>query len=544
MAVIDVAIRPGNDPGTFTVDVMDSPTGEATATVMLDVEPLLARLPQLQQAVLASAVPSRRALPETERPLREIGNALFHALLGSGDVAGRYQSSAAIATERGEGLRVVLRIDDPALAGLPWEAMFDDRTGAYLCRKEQLVRHIPVASVPAPLKVSPPLRMLVVISSPRGLPPLDVEKEADLLTEALRQQIANGLVELHWAKRATWSELQDLLIGDAWHVVHFIGHGDFDPEQDEGVLALVGDNGRAALVGADSFVDLLRQARPMPRLVVLNSCSGAATGQLDVFSGTAAALVRGGVSAVAAMQFEISDPAAKAFSHGFYAAIASGRGIDDALSSARVAILGANGRTLEWITPVLYLRGAETQLFTFPVPRSRRKPRHGVGSSNPEGAPGATLQATPTEPADARIVEATADPRYLQAVAALFSERWEEAADTFTTLRAAYPNDQRIADRLREAVLHRDLAAWYREGVGAANRGDWNAAASAFERVAAADSSYLDAVEKLRQARPEQRRSNLIDDLRRLHAGRQWQAALRVGKNWPSSTRPAPIPTA
>jgi DNA segregation ATPase FtsK/SpoIIIE-like protein len=375
MAVIEVAIGPSTEPGTFTVDVVDSPAGEATATVALDVENLLAGVPQLQDAVLASAVSSRRALRETERPLREIGHLLFQTLLGSGEVAGRYRASAAVAAERGEGLRVVLRVGKPALAGLPWEAMFDQVTGAYVCRTEQLVRHVPVASVPPPLKVSPPLRILVVISSPRGLPPLDVEKEADLLAEALADHIADGLVELHWAKRATWFELHDLLMSDAWHVVHFIGHGDFDSKNDQGVLALVRDDGRAALVGADRFIDLLRQARPMPRLVVLNSCAGAVTGQLDVFSGTATALVRGGVSAVAAMQFEISDPAAKAFSHGFYAAIARGRGIDEALSSARVAILGIDDRTLEWVTPVLYLRGDQTRLFTFPASERRRKPR-------------------------------------------------------------------------------------------------------------------------------------------------------------------------
>ncbi|HLN71448.1 MAG TPA: CHAT domain-containing protein, partial [Streptosporangiaceae bacterium] len=112
--------------------------------------------------------------------------------------------------------------------------------------------------------------------------------------------------------------------------------------------------------------DLLPEiwARPVPRLVVLNSCSGAAVGVTDLFSGTAAALVRGGVSAVAAMQYEISDRAAVAFARGFYGAIAHGRGVDDAVSSGRVAIVGLSGRTLEWVTPVLYLRGRDSHLFT------------------------------------------------------------------------------------------------------------------------------------------------------------------------------------
>ena len=34
---------------------------------------------------------------------------------------------------------------------------------------------------------------------------------------------------MHWAPGATWADLQDLLLDGEWHVLHFIGHGDFDP---------------------------------------------------------------------------------------------------------------------------------------------------------------------------------------------------------------------------------------------------------------------------------------------------------------------------
>jgi len=265
--------------------------------------------------------------------------------------------------------------------------MHDHAAGAYVCRNDQLVRHVPVASVPTPLLVRPPLRILGVASSPRGLPTLDVEKEQDQLARALARPARQGLAELHWAPSATWADLQDLLLEGEWHVLHFIGHGDFDPDRDEGVLALTREDGRADLVAAHRLVDLLRQARPMPRLVVLNSCSGAAAGVSDLFSGTAAALVRGGVSAVAAMQYEISDPAAVAFARGFYAAIARSRGVDDAVSSGRVAILGLSDRTLEWVTPVLYLRGHGTRLFTLPGSAEDRK-REDTGADDTGAARG------------------------------------------------------------------------------------------------------------------------------------------------------------
>jgi hypothetical protein len=72
----------------------------------MDAEALLARRGLLQQAVLASAVPSRWVLPETEQPVREVGELLFSGLLGTGEVAGRYRAAAAEAALRGEGLRV------------------------------------------------------------------------------------------------------------------------------------------------------------------------------------------------------------------------------------------------------------------------------------------------------------------------------------------------------------------------------------------------------------------------------------------------------
>ena len=376
MTVIEVAIGPGGAPGMFRVEVVASPAGEASAEVELDADSLLARRGLLQQAVLASAVPSRRVLPETEQPVREVGQVLFAGLLGTGEVAGRYRAAAAVAAMRGEGLRVVLRIDTPALAGLPWEAMYDQAAGAYVCRQDQLVRHVPVASVPAPLRVRPPLRILGVVSSPRGLPALDVDKEQDQLARALARPASQGLAEVHWAPGATWADLQDLLLDGEWHVLHFIGHGDFDPDRDEGVLALVREDGRADLVAAHRLVDLLRQARPMPRLVVLNSCSGAAAGVSDLFSGTAAALVRGGVSAVAAMQYEISDPAAVAFARGFYAAIARGRGVDDAVSSGRVRSSGSATGPWNGSPRCCTCAGTIASLFTLPAP---------AGDTGPEG---------------------------------------------------------------------------------------------------------------------------------------------------------------
>jgi CHAT domain len=398
VTVIELAIAPGHAAGSFRVEVVRSPAGEASAEVVLDVEALLARREEIENAVLASSITSRGVVSQVERPLREIGQTLFTALLGSGDISGRYRASAALAAEQEQGLRVVLRIDTPALAGLPWEAMYDAVTGGYVCRREPLVRQVPVASPVPPLAVQLPLRILGIISSPRGLGLLDADREKEQLTRALARPCSDGLIEVHWAADATWATLQDYLLSDRWHVLHFIGHGDFDIDQDEGGLFLTREDGRPDLVEANQLVDLLREARPMPRLVVLNSCSGATTGVSDLFAGTAAALVRGGVSSVAAMQWPISDGAACAFARGFYTAIAHGRGVDEATRSGRVAIVGTHARTLEWVTPVMYLRGHDSRLFIL-NPQQRREPIPVVrpGSPSAPSQRGADLKSAQRE---------------------------------------------------------------------------------------------------------------------------------------------------
>jgi hypothetical protein len=388
-SVIELDVSSAGARGSYRVQITQSPAGEASDISKFDPDEFIDRLDDFGQTLLASTVSSRRLLTPGESSVREIGQRLFDVLFSPGTLAGIYRASCAVAAERGEPLRMVLRVNAPELAALPWEAMFDETLNSYVCRREPLVRYLPVASSPPPLTVGSPLRILAVIASPRGLTVLDTEKEKADLTRALAQPIARGLVVVHWLEHATWPALHDALLSGTWHVVHFIGHGDFDSSRDEGVLALETEQGRVHRVVAEHLVDLFREAHPMPRLVVLNACESAASGSTDMFSGTAAALVRGGVSAVAAMQFPISDDAAIAFGRGFYAALVQGRGIDEALRSGRVSILGLGADTLEWITPALFLRGRETQLFAITASgQEERAAPHAGAVDRPASRPG------------------------------------------------------------------------------------------------------------------------------------------------------------
>ena len=101
------------------------------------------------------------------------------------------------------------------------------------------------------------------------------------------------------------------------------------------------------------------------RLIFLNACEGARSGRRDSFAGIAQHLVRGGLPAVLAMQFPVSDDAAIALAQVFYQALADGYPADAALSEARKAI-AALGNPLEWATPVLFSRSDDNRLIELP----------------------------------------------------------------------------------------------------------------------------------------------------------------------------------
>ena len=471
---------------------------------------------------------------------------MFEGLF-TGPVRETYRSCVALARDHGTRLRVVLRLGAPELAALPWEAMWDPQEQAYLCRKEPLVRHVPAPYTPDPLPVTPPLRILGVVASPRGLPALDVERERGHLQEALERAIADGRIHLDWLENGTWDALQDHLLNSACHVLHFIGHGDYDPDLDQGRVALVReDDGRADWVEADRLIDLLREADPTPRLVVLNSCSSGQAGTQDALSGTASVLVHGGVSAVAAMQFRISDPAAVAFPRGFYKALAAGKTVEAALSSGRIAILG-RGESLEWVTPVLYMRGGATQLFTIapatPPPHQAAMATSGDSPAADRGVLEHSDQAQPAHP-DLSTASAgvEADPDWNDALEAYFTEEWAAARDLLTGVLARHPGDPKAGDMLRHAGQRADHAQWYDHAQDAAAAGDWELAATELGRIVHADPGYRDAAVQLEQARWQQRRASLIDDMRRLHAAGRWQAVLAAGADLAELDPDAPDP--
>jgi CHAT domain len=293
---------------------------------------------------------------------RDFGAQLHQALL-QGDVRDVYLGARRVADARQRGLRVTLYLTGvPELMEIPWEFLYERPSFLSQSIYTPVVRSLDLKGARTPRRVTLPLRVLGVVSSPRGVESLDAAEERRKLEQALDALRSRGMVHLHWLERATLGEL-DRTIGDPAeeHVLHYIGHGAYDERTEGGILVLESAQGGAHEVTGEELCSVLHDERSL-RLAVLNSCEGARTSHVDPFSGVASSLVECGIPAVIGMQFEITDDAAITFSERLYTALAQGYPVDAALAQGRKAIF-AGGHDIEFGTPVLFLRGSDARLF-------------------------------------------------------------------------------------------------------------------------------------------------------------------------------------
>src|SRR6267378_1666989 len=371
----DLQIEPAGN--RFRVRLLNAPTGQATTEFALpfteiEVANFLSRIGQVRRAMRRVDAPELQAA-------KEFGGKLFAAIF-SGEMIAQLRGSMEQASDKDHGLRIRLRLTDvPALADLPWEFLYDANQNHFLTTSSEtpVVRFLDLPQRIAPLRVALPLRVLVMIASPRNLKRLDAEGEWARLQESLGDLLSAGQLVIERLPAATLDALRLRARGAPFHVFHFIGHGGFDEAAQDGVLQFEDESGMSYPVRGELLGMQLHDHRSL-RLAVLNACEGARSSRQDPFSGVAQSLLQQRVPAVIAMQFEISDAAAKVFALEFYRAVAEGNPVDAAVCESRKALFKEEFGQ-EWATPVLYMRSQEGQLFELqavappPPPDEERK---------------------------------------------------------------------------------------------------------------------------------------------------------------------------
>ena len=305
---------------------------------------------------------------------KEFGGRLFAAVF-TGQVGECLHRSVDRAQDDDATLRIRLRLSDcPELADIPWEFLYDKDDDWFIALSDvtPVVRYVQLPAQPRPLRVTLPLRVLAIRSEPTDYPSLDLEAEWAQVMASLSEFTDSGAITVTDLAAPTLGELRRALLRERFHVLHYMGHGGFTAEHG-GVLLFTDQAGRGTPVTGEHLSVMLRDHTSL-RLAVLNACEAGRTDPADPFGGIADTLVRRGIPAIIAMQFEISDTAAIEFAPALYGALAAGRSVDAAVAEARKAIYAVS--PLEWATPVLHLRADNAHLFDITQPAPSRSQSH------------------------------------------------------------------------------------------------------------------------------------------------------------------------
>lgn len=370
---ITLEIRSLGDAG-FETRFQTETQGEAAGpfALRLDSKKLQPLLKVFQPA------PARAAIPDP----RKIGSTLFDALIQE-KVRRLFDRCLSQVDETGPDglprtvrLRLQMNLDDPKvrpLAALPWETLHDPLYGTFFGhgRKHLLIRHPALPRPVEPLAVEPPLRILVVPSSPRDLAPLDLDEEVARLEAALKGE---SRIQVEILQPPTFDALRARLREETFHILHFMGHGGFKPETGLGWLCFEDARHRTRRVEGPFFSDLLAQFTDL-RLVVLNACHTSempGTQEATPYGTLGMAVSLAGVPAVIGMQYKVSDSGAILFSSTFYRHLAAGEPVDAAVGLARRELYESWYPAMEWALPVLFLRSRDGRIFD--VPRGTAPP--------------------------------------------------------------------------------------------------------------------------------------------------------------------------
>jgi CHAT domain-containing protein len=263
-------------------------------------------------------------------------------------------------------------VHDREASRVPWEAVRIDSSWPALAQgvsRRYTSEHLTVARWRETRIAGERLRVMLVVNPTEDLPGAAAEGAA--LTPLLEQHDAD--VESLTGAAATRDRVRGLLRSGRFDVLHFAGHGYFDPDRPgESGLICAGDE---VLRGID-----LEGIGDLPALVFFNACEAARVRRRTAAGRTAArgtavrgadarrrearrstrrpstslaeAFLVGGVANFLGTHWPVSDDAALTFSTTLYPALLSGRPLGTAIRDARRAVQ-ARG-SVDWADYVHY----------------------------------------------------------------------------------------------------------------------------------------------------------------------------------------------
>jgi tetratricopeptide (TPR) repeat protein len=386
---------------------------------------------------------------QVEANLIAWGQALHGAALPPQPTANVLQAWAGV--EAGASRRFSVSVDDSLLLGsseaenataqeaatallaLPWELLHNGAGFLFQGgRPTRVRRRLPnKRNLPVPV-VAPPIRVLLITARPEDEACGYIDHRASALPLVAATEELGDVLRLSLLHPATYPALEAELAraqqaGEPYHVVHFDGHGVYDRRVGLGGLCFEDPSDGHKLTGrrhqtvyTNQLGSLLNNYR-IP-LVLLEACQSA---QAEAGAKSVATeLLQRGVASVVAMSHSVLVETARRFVASFYAELAKGQRVGQAMLAGQRALHSDPRRgqrygigelkLADWFVPVLYQEQDDPQLFTAtPAPQTQEDLRTRLR---------ARLGKVPPEPVDTGFVGRSRDLLALERL--LRQERW------------------------------------------------------------------------------------------------------------------------
>lgn len=329
--------------------------------------PIDINLPQPIKIKLKSHLPRQGNLANIPtQDIAQLGHSLYDLIFVK-EVGEQFQ--AYLNQRKNDvGIRVCINIQSGELSDTIWEVLCDRLMPSpnflSLDPRTPVVRSLRTGKQLDDLEMRIPLKLLVLISTPRHMEPIDRKVEKVMLEQALAQVKAKRRITVDYLgfenpMEADFGRLQEYLAGQdtPYDIVHIIGHGLLESGEEGRVALVEPQGGKMQDVRASSLANIFRSREV--KLIILQSCqSGAVDPSALYFSSAAQQLVALGVPAVLAMQEKIDQDVARYFIEKLYTQWLNSRcPFEDALTQARHDIYQRfPERIYSWAIPVLYIR--------------------------------------------------------------------------------------------------------------------------------------------------------------------------------------------
>lgn len=268
---------------------------------------------------------------------------------------------------------------------VPWELLHDERGYWFQGKHAVRVRRRLPNYHEQPVRLAElPIRILLISPRPDDEQAGYLDHRASALPlVAAMETLGDQLVQLTLLTPPTFPALQQALQQaeaqqQPFDVVHFDGHGVFDPEMGLGALCFEDpqtvsylEQRATAFVDAKEIAAVIRDYR-IP-LVFLDACQTAKS-EIDPSASVAAQLLEEGTTSVVAMSYTVFVATAARFVKAFYQALAQGARVGQAMLAGQQALQSDSYRfnktgvgqfhLQDWFVPVLFQERHDPQLFT------------------------------------------------------------------------------------------------------------------------------------------------------------------------------------